>query len=393
MMVSALVLLLAGMVASMVFGAGAPRMVQAVSTPQPTVQGPWPTATRILTETQNFASLLDVHVDASANGEGSVHVVAASVGGQAVAHIDSKGAANGHAAANAPALGCAQCAGNVSLDDSIGHSTPVPAPGVGGSVGAQAEVNVDQVNLRAGPSTDDLILSTARNTERFAITGRNADGTWWRVCCAGGLEVWINAQLVRVANVNSVPVVGQATNDRRPTLPGQALTGQANDQRPTATSAAPTSPSTSPSATATLPGQALIPTPTPRFAVLRAEKQPEANNLIVYAFVHDKGGQPLEGYALQLMQNNALPPGLVQRTAGHVLGTTYAGQGQKAALDAPYNTKTAFDSLLVYPGYNPAGNWVAWLTDDAGVVVSEKVPFTVLPKDEYKQIYLEFGVQ
>ncbi len=51
-----------------------------------------------------------------------------------------------------------------------------------------------QVNVRAAPGTQYEILRQATPADVFAITGRNADGTWWRVRLEGQ-SGWVSAEI------------------------------------------------------------------------------------------------------------------------------------------------------------------------------------------------------
>jgi uncharacterized protein YraI len=70
-----------------------------------------------------------------------------------------------------------------------------------------ARINVGQLNLRAGPGADQLVLTTAAEGEVFTATARTADGAWLEVCCVGGRSVWLSAPLVTITGtVASLPV-------------------------------------------------------------------------------------------------------------------------------------------------------------------------------------------
>jgi uncharacterized protein len=65
---------------------------------------------------------------------------------------------------------------------------------------------VDNVNLRAGPSTNSSIVGRLRIGESLAVIGRNDDGSWWRVQTASG-PAWIAASVALAAKTAEVPVV------------------------------------------------------------------------------------------------------------------------------------------------------------------------------------------
>jgi SH3-like domain-containing protein len=80
-----------------------------------------------------------------------------------------------------------------------------PAP----PTGAKVVVNTPLVNARSGPGLDFDVVAVVERGEEFDITGKSADGQWWRVCCtADGETVWIIDQLVDTDGpVDAVPVV------------------------------------------------------------------------------------------------------------------------------------------------------------------------------------------
>lgn len=69
-------------------------------------------------------------------------------------------------------------------------------------------VTVDrQMNVRGGPGTFYSILGTASPGEQFPITGKNANGSWWRVNF-NEQPGWVFSQLVRAAGqLEDVPLV------------------------------------------------------------------------------------------------------------------------------------------------------------------------------------------
>lgn len=70
----------------------------------------------------------------------------------------------------------------------------------------QLVVLVD-ANLRAGPGTNFERIGNTRAAHRYRIMGRNQDGRWLQICCAGGGPSWIYAGLTRVETDMEVPVI------------------------------------------------------------------------------------------------------------------------------------------------------------------------------------------
>ncbi len=62
--------------------------------------------------------------------------------------------------------------------------------------------------LRTGPGPEYPIMAIAQEGDTFSLTGRNAAGNWWRVCCVNGAPVWLAAEFVTVTGqTGEVPVV------------------------------------------------------------------------------------------------------------------------------------------------------------------------------------------
>lgn len=63
------------------------------------------------------------------------------------------------------------------------------------------------MNVRRGPGTNYTVIGYATTGQEFDITGRNADGTWWRIDFEGE-DAWIYAPFVTAVNadrIRSVP--------------------------------------------------------------------------------------------------------------------------------------------------------------------------------------------
>jgi hypothetical protein len=67
------------------------------------------------------------------------------------------------------------------------------------------------VNTRSGPGTTYPAIGQTRSGETYQIIGRNADTSWWQVCCVDGKQVWIAAEVVEASHVHpGIPVVAAA---------------------------------------------------------------------------------------------------------------------------------------------------------------------------------------
>lgn len=72
---------------------------------------------------------------------------------------------------------------------------------------ARADVVVEAANVRNGPSTDYNVVGTVVNGEQYPVTGRNAQGDWWQICCFAEQPGWIYDPLVEMQNADLVAEV------------------------------------------------------------------------------------------------------------------------------------------------------------------------------------------
>ena len=84
--------------------------------------------------------------------------------------------------------------------------TPTPA--------ATAVVRSQNINVRGGPGTVFGVVGTAPEGRALAVVGRNADRSWWQVCCVNGQPVWVSASVVTIrGDEEAVPVVSPLLPD------------------------------------------------------------------------------------------------------------------------------------------------------------------------------------
>ena len=77
------------------------------------------------------------------------------------------------------------------------------------------------MNIRSGPGTNYDVVGNATAVEELIVTGRNADGTWWRIEFEGQ-NAWIYASYVTATNTDRVrpvptPVPPEPTPSPSPT--------------------------------------------------------------------------------------------------------------------------------------------------------------------------------
>jgi hypothetical protein len=87
-------------------------------------------------------------------------------------------------------------------------AAPTEAPTVAPTptTAASAEVVINsQINVRGGPGTNYNIVGAANAGERYPVTGKNNDGTWWQINF-NGQQGWVFGELVTAQNVQAVAV-------------------------------------------------------------------------------------------------------------------------------------------------------------------------------------------
>ena len=250
-------------------------------------------------------------------------------------------------------------------------STGAPGSGVGGSVAtpqpvaaaqpadaAKAVVNGPLVNVRRGPGTEyDVVTDVERGAE-FDIVGRNADSSWWQICCVeGGGNAWIIAEYVdTLGNVDTVPV----SDPNNPNPPVQA-----NGTAPAAPAPTPT----------------LAPTPVPQVAFdLKTQEQfPETGLVRVFLYVY-AGNDALEGYSLRVTKDGQELP---------VSGLSFGGQ---PAFTWPFqDARQRYQNFKIeFSDVPAAGVWVVQLVDSASATVGPAATFTLADNDPQQELYVRY---
>lgn len=83
-------------------------------------------------------------------------------------------------------------------------NTPPIALTITATLPVTAEIKSATANLRGGPGTEFDVVSTAAQGKRFPVIARNADGSWWQVCCVEGKPVWVNDSVVTILGARDV---------------------------------------------------------------------------------------------------------------------------------------------------------------------------------------------
>jgi SH3-like domain-containing protein len=83
-------------------------------------------------------------------------------------------------------------------------NTPPIAIAITATLPVTAELKSATTNLRGGPGTEFDVVSTAAQGTRLPVIGRNADGSWWQVCCVDDKPVWVNDSVVTILGARDV---------------------------------------------------------------------------------------------------------------------------------------------------------------------------------------------
>ncbi len=95
-------------------------------------------------------------------------------------------------------------------------ATPAPAltataeedPPAATPEGPTASILVEPLNLRTGPGTGFPPLGIARIGDVYTLRGRNADGSWYQICCIQDAPAWVSAEFVAVNGaIDTLPIV------------------------------------------------------------------------------------------------------------------------------------------------------------------------------------------
>lgn len=219
--------------------------------------------------------------------------------------------------------------------------TPTPEPA------AKAVVNTNTMNVRSGPGTNYPIVGRVPRGTTFDITGRNAAGDWWQVCCVNNQNGWVVGRLVNVSgNTGGVEVVGDVAP---PPAPTAAPTRAVVPTRPRPTSA-PTSPPAPPPAAGI-------------FSQAGAESRDADDtnfNLVTFWGRLGRATEPpaTGGYRLRV----SAPTGTSEASFGNVWEIAYSGYG---SAEFRYNAKIELPRT--------AGAYRAVVIDGSGQEVSDPI--------------------
>jgi Bacterial SH3 domain len=89
-----------------------------------------------------------------------------------------------------------------------------------------AKVIETKVNVRAGPSTKDKIISSVKKNDQLTLVARNADSTWYQINIAGVTgPAWVFGQTLQITSGDpkTLPVAGAGTATPKPIQPTPTL--------------------------------------------------------------------------------------------------------------------------------------------------------------------------
>jgi SH3-like domain-containing protein len=230
------------------------------------------------------------------------------------------------------------------------------------------KVETDIVNVRSGPGTTYGLVGTANLGEVFEIKGRNADGSWYQICCINGQQGWVNAELTDEDNEELAPVVAA------PAAPQPVAA--APTQAPAAAAPAPAAEPTATPAPAPAPAADACAGIGGDGCKFKLRGGPSfANNgggelKLQLAFVHSgvDGGQPQGSYFVWVEKDGQKLP-ISDGTRSIALESMQGAMGKYN-----YEVKVPRDQL---PGGNVAGNYQIWVLDGNGERDSQTFSFGV----------------
>ena len=233
--------------------------------------------------------------------------------------------------------------------------TPLPpTPTITPTPVAQVRIVSESANVRNGPGLVYPVIGSVTQGETYHVTGANATGTWWRICCLGeSKEGWVRSDLVEISgDLNQIPVITVPTPTPRPT------------------------------ATAT----PIPPTPTPGLGFYQGVGpifMPTNNDwLTLWVKVYGGTGEgyPVSGWRMEVKRN-----GVVVATSEPSLPYFQwsAPPDQEFGNRVQYNLKLE----IFQPGQ---AEWEAYLIDGGGVRRSPVITFTTSPTNPNREIYIGF---
>lgn len=243
----------------------------------------------------------------------------------------------------APA-GDAGSGGDVAVVEPVEEATPIeaateaPTPEPTAPPAAEAVIN-SNMNVRGGPGTDYGIVGGANQGERYPITGRNSDGSWWQISY-NGQSAWVFNDLVTATNAETVAVAADIPAPPPPTnTPVPAPTDTPAPAQPTAP-----------------------PAPQYKFNITAVSKCLPQEGGTWFEGKTYINGTPTNGYKVAFSYGPDAPPSTDPMQSGPHPGYT--------------NWDAGYYSHIISAGKPLAGTWYVWVVDDNGSRISEVASWT-----------------
>lgn len=240
-------------------------------------------------------------------------------------------------------------------------------------------VKENAVNVRLGPGTEYGLAGTVNQGETYTIIGRNADKSWWLMCCVNGKEVWISDSLTDEDNEKFAQVITDlpAAPEQVAQAPAPQPTAPPAPAEPTATPA-PAAPPPAADACAGIGGDGC------KFK-LRGGPSYAPNGgtelKLQFHFIHAgiDGGQPQGSYFVWMEKDGQKLP-----ISDSIRSQPLVDQ-QGTLGKYNYEVKIAPSSI---PGNTVAGNYVLWVLDGNGERDSQTFSITV--PDGQGEVWMQF---
>ncbi len=268
----------------------------------------------------------------------------------------------------APAAVAVPVTDTAAADVQAAAAPATPTPAVTPGLKVEGEI----VNVRLGPGTEFGLAGTVNAGEKFPIVGRNADKTWYLICCVNGQEVWVNSELTDESNEELAVEVTPAVAAAQPVAqaaPAQPAPAQPAAARPCRSDGHPGA------ARARAGGRRLcrdrrrrLQVQAARWAALCAQRRRRTQVPVgLHPQRHRRRSAPSQLLRLgrEGWRRNCPSP-----TVSAAFWTNQQGTLGKYN----YEYKVGLDQI---PGNNVAGNYVIWVLDGNGERDSQTFSFTV----------------
>jgi uncharacterized protein YraI len=250
-----------------------------------------------------------------------------------------------------------------------------------------AVINTSLVNARSGPDIIYPVVVVLGEGEEYQVTGKNGDGSWYRLCCVDQKEIWAKAEFATTARpVDALPVAqaGETSSAAAEISAPSAAPVAEVESEPVAqaevalAAVAPTAVAAVEPATVAEPAQE---GGTPAFELTAQEAFPESSVVRVFLYVFS-GSEALEGYTLRVKRD-----GVEQAVSGESFG------GAPGMTWPIADERQRFQNFKVeFPGVAPEGTWSVELVK-GGSVVAPAASFVLQTNDPNRELYVRYAAR